>query len=277
MALKVYSPTTPGRRFMTGADFSELTGSQPEKSLLRPLKRTAGRNSYGRVTARHRGGGHKRQYRTIDFKRDKLDIPARVVSIEYDPNRSARISLLHYVDGEKRYILSPLGIKVGDVLSSGDAVEVKPGNALPLSGIPLGTTIHNLELVPGKGAQMVRSAGGSAVIVAREGNYARIKLPSGETRLVRVKCMATIGQLGNLEHEGITIGKAGRNRWLGRRPKVRGVAMNPIDHPHGGGEGKSSGGRHPCSPWGQPTKGFKTRQKRKASDKYIVVKRKRGA
>ena len=277
MALKVYSPTTPGRRFMTGADFSELTGSQPEKSLLRPLKRTAGRNSYGRVTVRHRGGGHKRQYRMIDFKRDKLDIPARVVSIEYDPNRSARILLLQYVDGEKRYILSPLGVKVGDVLSSGEAVEVKPGNALPLSQIPLGTTIHNVELVPGKGAQMVRSAGGSAVLVAREGNFARIKLPSGEIRLVRVKCMATIGQLGNLEHEGITIGKAGRNRWLGRRPKVRGVAMNPIDHPHGGGEGKSSGGRHPCSPWGQPTKGFKTRQKRKASDKYIVVKRKRGA
>ena len=274
MALKKYSPTTPGRRFMTGADFSELTTTSPEKSLLRPLRKTGGRNSKGRVTIRHRGGGHKRRYRLIDFKRDKFGIPAKVMSIEYDPNRTARITLLQYADGEKRYILAPLGIKVGDTLTSGPDAEIKPGNALPLTNIPLGIPIHNLELIPGKGAQMVRSAGGSAIMMAREGAFARIKLPSGEIRLVRVKCMATIGQLGNLEHEGITLGKAGRKRWLGRRPKVRGVAMNPIDHPHGGGEGKSSGGRHPSTPWGKPTKGYKTRKKNKASGKYIVVGRK---
>lgn len=274
MALKKYSPTTPGRRFMTGADFSELTTTSPEKSLLRPLRKTGGRNSKGRVTIRHRGGGHKRRYRLIDFKRDKFGIPAKVMSIEYDPNRTARISLLQYADGEKRYILAPLGIRVGDTLASGPDAEIKTGNALPLTNIPLGIPIHNLELIPGKGAQMVRSAGGSAIMMAREGAFARIKLPSGEIRLVRVKCMATIGQLGNLEHEGITLGKAGRKRWLGRRPKVRGVAMNPIDHPHGGGEGKSSGGRHPCTPWGKPTKGYKTRKKNKASSKYIVVGRK---
>ena len=274
MALKKYSPTTPGRRFMTGADFSELTTTSPEKSLLRPLRKTGGRNSKGRVTIRHRGGGHKRRYRLIDFKRDKFGIPAKVMSIEYDPNRTARITLLQYADGEKRYILAPLGIKVGDTLTSGPDAEIKPGNALPLTNIPLGIPIHNLELIPGKGAQMVRSAGGSAIMMAREGAFARIKLPSGEIRLVRVKCMATIGQLGNLEHEGITLGKAGRKRWLGRRPKVRGVAMNPIDHPHGGGEGKSSGGRHPSTPWGKPTKGYKTRKKNKASSKYIVVGRK---
>lgn len=259
---------------MTGADFSELTTTSPEKSLLRPLRRTGGRNSKGRVTIRHRGGGHKRRYRLIDFKRDKFGIPAKVMSIEYDPNRTARISLLQYADGEKRYILAPLGIRVGDTLASGPDAEIKTGNALPLINIPLGIPIHNLELIPGKGAQMVRSAGGSAIMMAREGAFARIKLPSGEIRLVRVKCMATIGQLGNPEHEGITLGKAGRKRWLGRRPKVRGVAMNPIDHPHGGGEGKSSGGRHPCTPWGKPTKGYKTRKKNKASSKYIVVGRK---
>jgi len=277
LALKTYSPTTPGRRFMTSADFAELTSSQPEKSLLKPLKRNGGRNSQGRLTMRHRGGGHKRRYRVIDFKRDKHGIPAKVASIEYDPNRTARIALLHYVDGEKRYILAPLGIRVGDVLSSGPDSEVKPGNALPLSNIPLGISVHNLELSPGKGAQIVRSAGGSANIIAKEGGFARVRLPSGELRLIRVNCMATLGQLGNLEHEGISIGKAGRNRWLGRRPKVRGVAMNPIDHPHGGGEGKSSGGRHPCTPWGQPTKGYKTRKKKKASNKYIVAKRNQGA
>jgi len=277
LALKTYSPTTPGRRFMTSADFAELTSSQPEKSLLKPLKRNGGRNSQGRLTMRHRGGGHKRRYRVIDFKRDKHGIPAKVASIEYDPNRTARIALLHYVDGEKRYILAPLGIRVGDVLSSGPDSEVKPGNALPLSNIPLGIPVHNLELSPGKGAQIVRSAGGSANIIAKEGGFARVRLPSGELRLIRVNCMATLGQLGNLEHEGISIGKAGRNRWLGRRPKVRGVAMNPIDHPHGGGEGKSSGGRHPCTPWGQPTKGYKTRKKKKASNKYIVAKRNQGA
>jgi len=277
LALKTYSPTTPGRRFMTSADFAELTSSQPEKSLLKPLKRNGGRNSQGRLTMRHRGGGHKRRYRVIDFKRDKHGIPAKVASIEYDPNRTARIALLHYVDGEKRYILAPLGIRVGDVLSSGPDSEVKPGNALPLSNIPLGIPVHNLELSPGKGAQIVRSAGGSANIIAKEGGFARVRLPSGELRLIRVNCMATLGQLGNLEHEGISIGKAGRNRWLGRRPKVRGVAMNPIDHPHGGGEGKSSGGRHPCTPWGKPTKGYKTRKKKKASNKYIVAKRNQGA
>jgi len=274
LALKKYSPTTPGRRFMTGADFSELTSTRPEKSLLRPLKKSGGRNSQGRVTARHRGGGHKRQYRVIDFKRDKHGVPATVLSIEYDPNRTARIALLQYADGEKRYILAPLGIRPGETLSAGPNAEMKPGNALPLSNIPLGTSIHNLELVPGKGAQMARSAGAEAVIMAREGGFARIKLPSGEIRLVHVKCMATIGQLGNLEHEGITLGKAGRKRWMGRRPKVRGVAMNPIDHPHGGGEGKSSGGRHPSTPWGKPTKGYKTRKKNKTSSKYIVVRRK---
>ena len=274
MALKKYSPITPGRRFMTGADFSELTSTRPEKSLLRPLKKSGGRNSQGRVTARHRGGGHKRQYRVIDFKRDKHGVPATVLSIEYDPNRTARIALLQYADGEKRYILAPLGIRPGETLSAGPNAEIKPGNALPLSNIPLGTSIHNLELVPGKGAQMARSAGAEAVIMAREAGFARIKLPSGEIRLIHVKCMATIGQLGNLEHEGITLGKAGRKRWMGRRPKVRGVAMNPIDHPHGGGEGKSSGGRHPSTPWGKPTKGYKTRKKNKMSNKYIVVRRK---
>ena len=274
MPLKIHSPTTPGRRFMTGADFSELTSSQPEKSLLKPLKRNGGRNSQGRITMRHRGGGHKRRYRVIDFKRDKHGVPAEVISIEYDPNRTARIALLQYVDGEKRYILAPLGIKVGDALSSGPDAEVKSGNAMPLSHIPLGISIHNLELFPGRGAQMVRSAGGSATVIAREGGFARVRLPSGEIRLLRTDCMATIGQLGNLEHEGINLGKAGRNRWLGRRPKVRGVVMNPVDHPHGGGEGRSSGGRHPSTPWGKPTKGYKTRKRNKASSKYIVVKRK---
>ncbi len=271
--MKIYSPTTPGRRFMTGADFSELTSTKPEKSLLKPLKKSGGRNSRGRMTVRHRGGGHKRRYREIDFKRDKHGIPAKVASIEYDPNRTARIALLHYADGEKRYILAPLGIKVGEIISSGTDAEVKAGNALPLSQIPLGISIHNIELFPGRGAQVVRSAGGSAVMIARESDFARVRLPSGEIRLIHVDCMATIGQLGNVEHEGISIGKAGRSRWLGRRPKVRGVAMNPIDHPHGGGEGKSSGGRHPSTPWGKPTKGYKTRKVKKASDKYIVVRR----
>ena len=262
---------------MTGADFSELTSSQPEKSLLKPLKKSGGRNSQGRMTVRHRGGGHKRRYRVIDFNRDKHDVPAKVVSIEYDPNRTARIALLQYVDGEKRYILAPFGMKVGDVLSSGQDAEVKVGNALPLSHIPMGIPIHNLELVPGKGAQMVRSAGGSAIIIAKESRFARVKLPSGEIRLIPLDCMATVGQLGNMEHEGISLGKAGRARWLGRRPRVRGVAMNPVDHPHGGGEGKSSGGRHPSTPWGKPTKGYKTRKVKKASDKYIVVRRKQEA
>lgn len=274
MALKTYSPTTPGRRFMTSPDFSELTTSQPERSLLKPLKKSGGRNSQGRITVRHRGGGHKRRYREIDFKRDKENIPAKVVSIEYDPNRTARIALLQYADGEKRYILAPLGVKVGDALSSGPDVEIKPGNALPLTSIPLGIPIHNIEMVPGRGAQMVRSAGGEAVMISKEGDFARVRLPSGEIRLVRVDCMATVGQLGNVEHEGISLGKAGRSRWLGRRPRVRGVAMNPIDHPHGGGEGKSSGGRHPSTPWGKPTKGYKTRKRNKPSSRYIVARRK---
>lgn len=274
MAVKTYSPVTPGRRFMTSSSFSELTTSKPEKSLVRPLRKTGGRNALGRMTSRHRGGGHKQNYRVIDFKRDKHNIPAKVATIEYDPNRTARIALLHYADGEKRYILAPLGLQVGEELMSGPGVEVKVGNTLPLSQIPMGISIHNLELVPGKGAQIVRTAGGYAIILAKEGVYARVKLPSGETRLIRTECIATVGQLGNLEHEGISIGKAGRKRWLGRRPKVRGVAMNPIDHPMGGGEGKSSGGRHPTTPWGKPTKGYKTRKLKKVSDKYIVGKRK---
>ena len=259
---------------MTGYTFDEITTSSSEKSLLRGKKSTGGRNSNGRITVRRRGGGHKRRYRIIDFKRDKHGVPAKVASIEYDPNRTSRIALLHYADGEKRYILAPLGLQVGSELNSGPKAEVKVGNALPLANMPLGTFVHNLELIPGKGAQMVRSAGASAQLIAREGRVAHIKLPSGEVRLVPVDCMATIGQVGNVEHESIVIGKAGRARWLGRRPKVRGVAMNPVDHPLGGGEGKSSGGRHPVTPWGKPTKGYKTRRKNKVSDKYIISRRK---
>jgi len=260
---------------MTGYTFDEITTSTPEKALLRGKKSTGGRNSSGRMTARRRGGGHKRRYRIIDFSRDKHGVPAKVASIEYDPNRTSRIALLHYADGEKRYILAPLGLQVGDELNSGPKAEIKVGNALPLVNIPLGTFIHNLELIPGKGGQMVRSAGASAQLIAREGRFAHIKLPSGEVRLVPVDCIATIGQVGNVEHESIVIGKAGRARWLGRRPKVRGVAMNPVDHPHGGGEGKSSGGRHPTTPWGKPTKGYKTRPQNKVSDKYIITRRKK--
>jgi len=274
MAVKTYSPVTPGRRFMTSADFSDLTKIDPEESLLRTKNRKGGRNNQGRLTARHRGGGHKKQYRLIDFKRDKHGIPATVKTIEYDPNRSARIALLQYADGEKRYILAPLGLQVDETLTAGTDAEVKVGNALPLSGIPTGIPIHNIELAPGKGGQIVRSAGCVAVIIAKEDKYARVKMPSGEIRLILINCYATVGQLGNLEHDSISIGKAGRSRWLGRRPKVRGVAMNPIDHPLGGGEGKSSGGRHPVSPWGMPTKGYKTRNKKKPSSKYIVVRRK---
>jgi large subunit ribosomal protein L2 len=238
------------------------------------LKKNAGRNALGRITVRRRGGGHKRRYRIVDFNRDKLGIPAKVASIEYDPNRSARIALLHYADGEKRYILAPLGLQVGDILSSGPDAEIKVGNALPLEKIPLGTSIHNVEMIPGKGGQLARSAGTTAQLIDREGKYARIRLPSGEIRLVFVQCMATIGQVGNLDYTNISIGKAGRSRWVGRRPKVRGVAMNPIDHPHGGGEGKSSGGRHPVTPWGVTTKGYKTRNPKKKSGAYIVTKRK---
>jgi large subunit ribosomal protein L2 len=258
---------------MSVSDFSEITRTEPERSLLEGRRGSGGRNVHGRVTAWQRGGGHKRRFRRIDFRRDKAGVPARVASIEYDPNRSARIALLHYRDGEKRYILAPLGLKVGDELQSGPAAEIRPGNALPLQNIPLGTVIHAVELKPGKGAQLVRSAGVGAQLMAREGDYATLRMPSGENRLVHVRCMASIGQVGNLDHENTRIGKAGRSRWLGRRPHTRGVAMNPVDHPMGGGEGKSSGGRHPCTPWGKPTKGHKTRKKKHPSNKYIVKRR----
>lgn len=270
MGNKVFKPTSPGRRFQVGATFEELTKSEPEKSLLRPLSKTGGRNSRGRITCRHRGGGHKRRFRLIDFKRDKHAVPAKVASIEYDPNRSARIALLHYRDGEKRYILAPTELRVGDEVVSGEQAEVRPGNALPLRNIPVGTVIHNVELKPKKGAQLVRSAGAYGQLMAKEGNYAQIKFPSNEVRMVLLDCYATIGQVSNIDHENRSLGKAGKSRWLGRRPKVRGVAMNPVDHPLGGGEGKSSGGRHPVTPWGVPTKGRKTRSKNKPSNKYIV-------
>jgi len=272
MAVKKYKPVSPGRRDMTSSRFEEITRSEPEKSLLAPLKKTGGRSNQGRITARHRGGGHKRRYRIIDFKRDKDGIPARVAEIEYDPNRSARIALLHYADGEKRYILAPLGVSVGDTVMSGPDADIKPGNALPLRNIPYGTFVHNIELKPGKGGQMVRSAGTAAQLLAKEGNYATLRLPSGETRMVHIDCRATVGQVGNVEHENITIGKSGRYRWLGRRPKVRGVVMNPADHPHGGGEGKSPVGRVPVTPWGKPTTGMRTRKKKK-SDRMIVRRR----
>ena len=258
---------------MMVSDYSEITRSRPEKSLLLPLNKTGGRNFYGRITSRYIGGGHKRQFRIIDFKRNKIGIPARVAEIEYDPNRSARIALLHYADGEKRYILAPLSLKVGETLMSGEQADIKPGNALPLRNIPLGTLIHNVELKRGYGAQMIRSAGSAGQLMAKEGKYAHIKLPSGEVRLVNLDCYATVGQVGNLDYENISIGKAGRSRWLGKNPGVRGVAMNPVDHPLGGGEGKSSGGRHPVTPWGVPTKGYKTRRN-KATDKFIIKRRK---
>jgi|UniRef100_A0A7C5EVS4 large subunit ribosomal protein L2 len=273
MALIQRKPTSPGRRFQTVSDFTEITKKEPEKSLLEPLRKTGGRNNYGRRTARHRGGGHKRQYRVIDFKRDKLEVPAKVAAIEYDPNRSARIALLHYRDGEKRYILAPLGLQVGDEVVSSAEADIKPGNTLPLANIPTGTLVHNVELKPQKGGQLARAAGAAVQLMAKEGKYAHLKLPSGEVRMVPIQCRATIGQLSNVEHENVSLGKAGRKRWLGRRPHTRGVAMNPVDHPLGGGEGKSSGGRHPCSPWGMPTKGYKTR-KPKESDRYIIKRRK---
>ena len=273
MITKKVKPTSPGRRFQTYTSLEEITRKVPERQLLRPLKKSGGRNVHGRITTRRRGGGHKRHYRVIDFKRDKTGIPAKVASIEYDPNRSSRIALLHYADGEKRYILAPVGLKVNDIVESGPDADIKPGNSLPLSHIPLGTQIHNIEMRLGKGGQMVRSAGTYAQLMAKEDAYALIKMPSGEVRMVLLKCKATIGQIGNVAHENKSLGKAGRRRWLGRRPKVRGVAMNPVDHPMGGGEGRSSGGRHPCSPWGWPTKGFKTRRKRK-SDRLIIKKRK---
>ena len=273
MALKIYRPTSPGRRGMTGATFEEITKDKPEKSLLLPLKKRAGRNSQGRITVRHRGGGAKRNLRIIDFKRDKIGIPGRVAAIEYDPNRSARIALIYYADGEKRYILTPLGLNVGDIVKSGSDAEVKPGNSLPLKLIPSGTLIHNIELQKGRGGQLVRSAGMAAQIIAKEGNYALIRLPSGEARRIHSDCSATIGQVGNVDHQGIKLGKAGRKRWLGWRPTVRGSVMSPRDHPHGGGEGRSPIGLPgPKTPWGKPALGYKTR-KPKASDKMIVKRR----
>jgi len=271
MGIKTYAPTSPARRHFTGFTFDEITKTEPEKGLVEPLKRSGGRNNTGRITSDHRGGGHKGLYRLIDFKRDKLGVPARVEAIEYDPNRSARIALLCYTDGERRYILAPDQLRVGDPVMAGDQADIKPGNSLPLKFIPMGTVIHNIELKIGKGGQMVRSAGAGAQLMAKEGSYALLKLPSGELRRVRWECRATIGQVGNLEHENISVGKAGRSRWLGRRPVTRGIAKNPVDHPHGGGEGRSKG-NHPQTPWGKPTKGYKTR-KNHASDKYIVKDR----
>ena len=273
MPVRVYKPTSPGRRHYSVSDFDELTRGKPERSLVGGrANKSGGRNVHGRITSFQRGGGHKRRHRKIDFRREKIDIPAKVAAIEYDPNRSANIALLHYVDGEKRYILAPNGVKVGEMLQSGANAEMKPGNAMPIANIPLGTQLHAVELKQGKGAQMARSAGTSAQLMAREGKLATLRLPSGEMRMVRIECMATIGQVGNWEHENQRIGKAGRSRWKGQRPNVRGVAMNPVDHPMGGGEGRSSGGRHPCTPWGKPTKGRKTR-KNSSSDKYIVKRR----
>lgn len=273
MGIKTYKPTTPTLRFMATSDFTEITCETPEKSLLKPLSKSGGRNVNGRITVRHHGGGHKQHYRIIDFKRDKIGIPALVESIQYDPNRSARIALLVYRDGEKRYILSPDGVKPGDELMCGPDAEIRVGNTLPLNKIPVGTSVHAIEMKPGKGAQMARSAGASCQIMAREAGMVTLRLPSAEMRMVQESCAATIGQVGNLDHSNEVIGKAGKSRWLGRRPKVRGVAMNPHDHPHGGGEGKTSGGRHPVSRWGQPTKGYKTRDKKKQSDQYIVKRR----
>ena len=273
MGIKRLKPTSPARRYQTYLTRDELTpGATPEKSLLEPKKKISGHNSDGRITVRRRGGGHKRHYRIIDFKRDKSGIPGKVSQIEYDPNRSSHIALINYLDGEKRYIIAPVGLKVNTMIHSGEDADILPGNALPIKNIPLGTEVHNIELRPGKGGQMVRSAGGFAQIVAKEGDYAQLRMPSGEVRKVPVVCMATVGQVGNTEHENESLGKAGRNRWKGRRPKVRGVAMNPVDHPHGGGEGKTSGGRHPVTPWGQPTRGFKTRNN-KRTDKWIVTRK----
>ncbi len=273
MGVKKFKPTSPGRRFATISDFAEITRTKPEKSLTEPLKKSGGRNVNGRITTRHIGGGHKRKYRKIDFKRDKDGIPAKIASIEYDPNRSARIALLHYADGEKRYILAPQKIKVGDMIMSGVEADIKPGNSLPLQKIPLGTVLHAIEMQPGKGAQMARSAGTSAQLVAKEGDYAQLKLPSGEVRMALLRCKATIGIVGNAEHEILSVGKAGKSRWKGKRPTVRGVVMNPVDHPHGGGEGKSGQGRHPVTPWGKPTLGYRTRRT-KSSDRLIIRRRK---
>ena len=273
MPMKQYNPTSPGRRFVTTLDFSELTKKEPERKLTEPLRRSGGRNNKGRITVWFRGGGHKRRYRVVDFRRDKKNVPAKVAAFEYDPNRSARLALLHYADGDKRYILAPEGLKLGQTVVAGDSADILPGNCLPLRAIPAGTMIHNIELRKGKGGQMVRTAGGAAQLVAKEGDYAQIKLPSGEVRQVHVECSATIGQIGNIDHKNVSFGKAGRTRWLGKHPHNRGVAMNPIDHPHGGGEGRTSGGRHPVTPWGKPTKGAKTR-KNKRTEQFIVKRRK---
>ncbi len=273
MALKSFKPTSPAIRFMTKLDFAEITARRPEKALTRGIQRAGGRNNEGHETVRFRGGGHKRRYRIIDFRRDKRNVPARVASIQYDPNRSARIALLVYADGEKRYILAPVGLEVGGTVIAAERADIVPGNALPLASIPLGAMVHNVELKPGKGGQLARSAGAAAQLMAKEGKYATLRLPSGEMRMVLAKCWATVGQVGNLDHANVSIGKAGRTRWLGRRPHVRGTAMNPVDHPHGGGEGKTKGGRHPVSPWGQPTKGYKTRRCKRTS-RFIVKRRK---
>jgi large subunit ribosomal protein L2 len=273
MGIKKFKPITPTLRYRTVSDFADVTKKAPEKQLLEAKTRSGGRNNKGRITMRRRGGGHKRRYRVIDFKRQKTGVPSRVAAIEYDPNRSARIALLHYADGEKRYILAPNDLKVGDDVFAGPEADIKPGNALPLERVPLGSMVHNVEMIPGRGGQLARSAGSYAQLMAKEGAMATLRLPSGEMRMVRLECYATIGQVGNLDHENVVWGKAGKTRWMGRRPKVRGVAMNPIDHPLGGGEGKSSGGRHPVTPWGKPTKGQKTRSKHKPSDKYIVRRR----
>ncbi len=276
MAIKKYKPTSPGRRFMSVSAFDEITTDKPERSLLEALPKRAGRNHQGKITTRHRGGGHKRQYRIIDFTRNKDGIPGRVATIEYDPNRSSRIALIHYVDGEKRYILAPVGLKVGDTIHSGPGSDIKVGNAMPLSFVPVGTVVHNVELKPGKGGQLARAAGAEAQLLAKEGDYAQLRLSSGEVRMVRIECRATIGQVGNLDHENVNYGKAGRKRWLGIRPTVRGVVMNPNDHPHGGGEGRAPIGRKsPMSPWGKPTLGKKTRKKNHRTDKYIVRRRKK--
>lgn len=274
MAIKKFNPTSPARRFMTVSTFEEITKTEPEKSLVEILKSKAGRNNYGKITVRHRGGGHKRKYRIIDFKRDKVDIPAKVASIEYDPNRTANIALLNYADGEKRYIIAPNGLNVGDTVISSEDADIKVGNALPLKNIPVGSFVHNIELKAGKGGQLVRAAGNAAQLMAKEGNYAQLRLPSGEVRLIRTECKATIGQVGNLEHEIVSIGKAGRTRHMGFRPTVRGSVMNPVDHPHGGGEGKAPVGMpSPMTPWGKPALGYKTRNKKKASGKFIIKRR----
>lgn len=273
MAIRKLKPTSAGRRAQTVLSFDEITRTTPEKSLTQGYSKKSGRNHFGRITSRRRGGGNKSLYRLIDFKRNKVDVPAKVATIEYDPNRSARIALLHYADGEKRYILCPVGVSVGDLIIAGEKADIKPGNAMPLARVPLGTLVHNIELYPGRGGQLARSAGSYAQVIAKEDKYALLRLPSGEVRKVLAVNIATIGQVGNIEHENVSIGKAGRNRWLGNRPKVRGVAMNPVDHPLGGGEGRSSGGRHPVTPWGKPTKGYKTRSPKKASSKLIVKRR----